>query len=122
VPFAREGVGVDQRLSASAIFARLGEPARDADFELVACDRCGRQALLDHEYLRLYPDPSDLRVYAPAIEGGPWPPCRGVDGRTGSSGRPPEWRPSGGGRAGQGDGPPNHPLHPTAATSGSICA
>ena len=68
---------MDRRLSTGAIFARLGEPARDADFELVACDRCGRQALLDHEYLRLYPDPSDLRVYALAIEGEPWPACRG---------------------------------------------
>ncbi len=68
---------MDQRLSADAIFARLGVPAHDADFELVACDRCGRQALADNECLRVYPDPADLRVFAFNIEGQPWPPCRG---------------------------------------------
>jgi TatD DNase family protein len=38
---------LDQRLSAPAIFGRLGVPARAADFELVACEHCGRQSLVD---------------------------------------------------------------------------
>ena len=66
-----------QRVSAAAIYARLGVEPHDADFELVGCDRCGHQSLVDHENLRVYLDPMDLRVFILNVEGETWPPCRG---------------------------------------------
>lgn len=65
------------RLSSMAIFDWLGVRPHDADFELVACDRCGRQSLVDHEHLRVYTDPTDPRAVAFNIAGEPWPECRG---------------------------------------------
>jgi hypothetical protein len=41
----------------------LGAAASNADFELVACILCARQYLVDHEHLRIYPDPNDLSRY-----------------------------------------------------------
>ena len=55
----------------------LAGSLKDADFELVACVRCGRQSLADHEHLRLYPDPANSQVVAWNIAGEPWPTCRG---------------------------------------------
>jgi hypothetical protein len=93
---------MDQRLSADAIFARLGEGRRDADFELAACDKCGRQALVDHECLRVYSDPHDLRVFTLNIEGQPWPECRGCGRADWDIVPAAEVAPSGVGRAGRG--------------------
>jgi hypothetical protein len=64
-------------LSATAIFSRLGVPPHDADFELVACEHCGRQSLVDHECLRVYLDPVDLSVFSLNIAGEAWPRCPG---------------------------------------------
>src|SRR5262245_38284098 len=64
-------------LNSAAIFARLGVPPGDADFELVACKHCGYQYLADHESLRVYFVPNDLRVFCLNIAGEPWPACRG---------------------------------------------
>jgi len=68
---------VNRLISAPVIFDRLGIPAHDADFEIVACERCGRQSLVDHEHLRVYPDPDDLRTFVLNTVGEPWPACRG---------------------------------------------
>ncbi|HYT89404.1 MAG TPA: hypothetical protein VEL76_11920 [Gemmataceae bacterium] len=68
---------MDERLRPNVIFARLGVPPHDADFELVACDHCGRQYLADHECLRVYLDPADLSQVALNIAADPWPACRG---------------------------------------------
>ena len=67
---------MDPRISVSAIFDRLGVAAHDADFEIVACERCGRQSLADHEHLRVYTDPDDLRTLALNSVGEVWPACR----------------------------------------------
>jgi hypothetical protein len=68
---------VDSRLSSVAIFDWLGVRPHDADFELVACERCGRQLLADHEHLRVYTDPADPRAVVQYIAGEHWPACRG---------------------------------------------
>lgn len=68
---------MDGRLSNKAIFDWLGVRPHDADFELVACDRCGRQVLADHEHLRVFIDPADPRAIARNIDSEPWPACRG---------------------------------------------
>ena len=64
------------RLNWKAIFDRLGEQPHDADFQLMNCDRCGHQYLVDNEVLTLYLDPT-LREHALNIESKPWPRCRG---------------------------------------------
>jgi hypothetical protein len=64
------------RLDWDAIFDRLGEQPHDADFQLMNCDRCGHQYLVDDEILRLYLDPT-LREHALMAVGEPWPRCRG---------------------------------------------
>jgi hypothetical protein len=66
---------MDERLSSAAIFARLGIPPRDANFELVNCELCGRQYLADHETLQVYTDPADLSRSVFNAVGEPWPPC-----------------------------------------------
>lgn len=68
---------MDKNLSIAAIFARLGESPRDADFELVNCELCGCQYLADHEVLRVYTDPADLSRFVLNAVGEAWPPCRG---------------------------------------------
>ena len=64
------------RIDGNAIFNRLGERPRDADFRLMNCDRCGHQYLVDDEILRLYLD-ATLREHALMAVGEPWPRCRG---------------------------------------------
>lgn len=76
---------MDARLSSDAIFTRLGVAACNADFELIACHFCGRQSLVDHERLRIYPESTDLRDVFLNMENKTWPPCRGC-------GRP-DWEP-----------------------------
>lgn len=68
---------MDSRLSSMAIFDWLGVRPHDADFELVACERCAHQALADHEHLRVYTDPTDPRAFSLNIAGESWPACRG---------------------------------------------
>ena len=65
------------KLSHAAIFARIGVPPSDADFEVVDCEPCGRQYLADHAALRVYVDPTDLSRSAFDAVDKPWPPCAG---------------------------------------------
>ncbi len=64
------------QLDWDAIFSRLEEQPHDADFQLMSCDRCGHQYLVDDEILRLYLDPT-LREHALMAQGYAWPRCRG---------------------------------------------
>jgi hypothetical protein len=73
----QEGLWMDGRLSIARIFVWFGVRQHDADLELVACDRCGQHSLVDHEHLRVFPDPADPRVVVLNIAGSPWPACRG---------------------------------------------
>ena len=65
------------QLSYTSIFKRLGTDPVDADFELVACEKCRCQLLVDHETLRIYQDPENLLTYSLNIVGHTRPVCRG---------------------------------------------
>jgi len=51
--------------------------ARSRTHKAIRDERCGRQSLVDHEHLRIYPDPDDLRTFVLNTVGEPWPACRG---------------------------------------------
>lgn len=60
----------------TAVFDQLGSSAAQADFALLACTSCGRQYLVDHECLRIYPEAQDLSRFF--INSDPdCPPCLG---------------------------------------------
>jgi hypothetical protein len=52
------------------------DASHPADFELVECNLCGHQCLVDHEHLRVYTDPDDLSLgFLNTKED--WQPCPG---------------------------------------------
>ena len=55
--------GMPTRFDYRRVHEILGREAREAQFELVACDACARQYLADHEHLRIYTDPDNLSAY-----------------------------------------------------------
>ena len=67
---------MSETVDSDRVFARLGKPPCNCEFEVMACDRCGKQYLIDHESLRVYADAADLcrwflcaEGYAPACPG-----------------------------------------------------
>jgi ribosomal protein S27E len=54
----------------------LGVETLHADFELVECNQCGHQCLVDHERLRVHTDPANLSLGFLNTEED-WQPCPG---------------------------------------------